>query len=200
MTQQTNTQKTGASVFDISGPLGDYREGLVEQALHELQGDNRIRGFKMTEHGNALDRAGVDAFFYTNTGKRIAFQIKGSPTGVRRHYERHPGIPCINVGECQTAHDVKKIILRTFRRPLPKMAKGRTDAEKRKLLDEVVFIPVASGARGYCGGSGGGHQCSQRAHLEVKGATPPIRCCKSRKCRVRAAELARRERDDRYDR
>jgi hypothetical protein len=93
---------------------GRRNERRVGQALEALQGRGLISSYTMFAPDSDEDVNGIDAKMVTRNGEEILFQIKSSSRGVKKHLNRHPNIPCINVRGCGRISDVARLLLEEF--------------------------------------------------------------------------------------
>ena len=170
--------------------VGRYREQLVALALLGLRKDGYISSFTVSVPNGVRDRSGIDATFCRIHGQApIAFQIKGSEAGVNKHFSRHPDIPCINVGDCSTKGQVRKILIRAFRLQKGKKADGRFSSNEKDNFC-VVLVPINNGeGKGCINNVVQKYRCKQHPVLYVKGL-PHVQCCNRRECRQKAREIA----------
>lgn len=172
---------------------GYSRERLVGDALAELREEGAICTFYMCPRNGHADKNGIDAVFVTLDGEKISFQVKGSLAGVRKHEATHPNIPCVDVGACLYVDEAKAILRLRFYLP-DTASDGLEDSNHSNGKDAygIAFIPIQPSTwRARCVGGSQNHRCHHQAVLQVVGMSN-VCCCKSRKCREKAAGLARR--------
>lgn len=165
---------------------GRARENLVKKALHALWEAGVIRRYECFPSMSSENHGGIDARLYRWDGSTVNFQVKGSGRGVAQHKERYPRIPCVNIGGCTHTNQVIAILRRRFDLPIVSGTSVRR-LKEQELLDRVGFIGIVPSKR--CTIVYEGHLCRATAVLRVVGY-PHIVCCKSRRCRVAAAEQA----------
>lgn len=76
---------------------GQEAEEKVAIALLKLKGIGLISDYIRADKHSQLDVAGIDFLISLNCGLAFLLQVKSSTSSVKRHYIRHPNIPCITV-------------------------------------------------------------------------------------------------------